>query len=66
MRRTKTFAGGVWEFVVGDDWRLALGAVIALGGAAILVALGLDAWWFALLAIPAILGLSLRTATRPR
>ena len=53
-------ANGAWEFVVGDDWRLALGAVIAIGGAAGLVALGVNAWWFAPLTLPAILGLSMR------
>ena len=65
MGRAEKFAAGVWEFVVGDDWRLAVGAVTAIGGAAILVALGLDAWWFAPLAIPIILALSLRTAAKP-
>ena len=38
---------GVWEFVVGDDWRLALAAVCAIGSTAVVVALGLDAWWLA-------------------
>ncbi len=57
-------AAGVWEFVVGDDWRLAVGAAVAIGGAAILVALGLDAWWFAPVAVPVILALSLRSAAR--
>jgi hypothetical protein len=62
---------GVWDFVVGDDWRLALGAIVAIGGAAILVDAGINGWWFAPLAIPGILGLSLRGAmatarSRPR
>ena len=62
MARLRRAAAGVWEFVVGDDWRLALGSVVALGGAALLVAAGVDAWWFAPLAVPAILALSLRRA----
>ncbi len=53
---------GVWGFVVGDDWRLAVGAIAAIGGAAILVDAGINGWWFALLAIPVILALSLRGA----
>lgn len=65
MSRIEKFMAGVWEFVVGDDWRLAVGAIAAIGGAAILVALGVDAWWFAPLAIPIILALSLRTAAKP-
>ncbi len=36
---------GVWEFVVGDDWRLALGAVAMLGATALVAAVGLPAWW---------------------
>jgi len=62
MTWARKAAAGVWEFVVGDDWRLALGSVAALGGAALLVTLGVDAWWFAPLAVPVILGLSLRRA----
>jgi len=61
MRRA---AAAVWDFVVGDDWRLALGTVVALGGAALLVALGVNAWWFAPIALVAILALSLRRAGR--
>jgi hypothetical protein len=38
-------AHAVWEFVVGDDWRIALGVVLALGLVAVLVALGVNAWW---------------------
>ena len=66
MTRLRAAAAAVWEFVVGDDWRLALGTVVAIGGAAVLVALGLDAWWFAPAAVPVILALSLRTAARGR
>jgi hypothetical protein len=38
-------ARAVWEFVVGDDWRIALGVVLALALVAGLVAVGLNAWW---------------------
>lgn len=41
----------VYEFVVGDDWRLAVAAVVAIGGVALLVTLGVDAWWFAPVAV---------------
>jgi hypothetical protein len=37
----------VWDFVVGDDWRLALAAVAAIGLTAAVCALGLSAWWLA-------------------
>ena len=35
----------VWDFVVGDDWRLALAAVVAIGLTAVVCALGLNLWW---------------------
>lgn len=37
----------IWDFVVGDDWRLALAAVLAIGLTAAVCALGLPAWWLA-------------------
>ncbi len=35
----------VWDFVVGDDWRLALAAVVAIGLTAVVCAIGPSAWW---------------------
>ena len=37
----------VWGFVVGDDWRLALAAIVAIGLTAVVCALGPSAWWLA-------------------
>jgi hypothetical protein len=50
----------VWDFVVGDDWRLALAAALAIGLTAALCALGLSAWWLA----PAIALAALRWTLR--
>ena len=55
----------IWDFVVGDDWRLALAAVLAIGLAASVCALGLNAWWSAPVLAIAALRWSLRGA-RPR
>ena len=55
---------GIWDFVVGDDWRLALAAVVAIGLTAIACALGLSAWWLAPLVALGALAWSLRRATR--
>jgi len=52
----------VWDFVVGDDWRLALAAVAAIGLTAAVCALGLNAWWLAPLVALAALRWSLRGA----
>jgi hypothetical protein len=53
---------GIWEFVVGDDWRVALGIVATLGATAVIAALGLPAWWLSPVATIAILFLSVRRA----
>lgn len=53
----------VWDFVVGDDWRLALAAVAAIGLTAIACAIGLAGWWLAPLVALAALFWSLRGAT---
>jgi hypothetical protein len=53
---------GVWEFVVGEDWRVALGVVVTLGATALLAAVGVPAWWIAPIAILAILHRSIGRA----
>ena len=41
MRRV---AAAIYDFVVGDDWRAALGAMVAVAAAAGLAAIGLPGW----------------------
>jgi hypothetical protein len=64
MSTVQRIALGVWEFVVGDDWRAAVGVAVALGLTAILATTDLAAWWIMPLAVLAILALSLRRAAR--
>jgi hypothetical protein len=64
MRRLRTFGAFWWDFVVGDDWRAAVGVVLAIGATAALVEGGLDAWWLLPAAVVLILALSLRRAAR--
>jgi hypothetical protein len=52
----------IWDFVVGDDPRLALAAVTAIGLTALVCALGLSAWWLAPLVALAALRWSLHGA----
>ena len=54
----------LWDFVVGDDWRAAFGLAVAIALAALLVAAGVHAWWLIPAAVPLVLALSLRRATR--
>jgi hypothetical protein len=53
-----------WDFVVGDDWRAALGVAVAIAATALLVGAGVDAWWVMPAAVAAVLYLSLRRETR--
>lgn len=64
MSRVKGLLIGVWEFVVGDDWRTALGVVLALGTTAIVADATTSAWWIMPPTVIALLALSLRRAAR--
>jgi hypothetical protein len=64
MRALAGFARFWWDFVVGDDWRVAAGVAISIGAAAALTAADVTAWWFLPLAVAALLSLSLRREIR--
>jgi hypothetical protein len=51
-----------WDFVVGDDWRVAVGIAIALGLTALLATTSAPAWLVLPLAVAAVLWLSVRRA----
>jgi hypothetical protein len=53
-----------WSFLVGDDWRVAMGIALGLGLTAVLAGVGVAAWWVLPLAAVAVLADSLRRATR--
>ena len=52
-----------WDFVVGDDWRAALGVVVALAATPGIVAAGVDAWWLMPVAVALVLYISLKRET---
>jgi len=58
----RSVSRAVVEFVLGDDWRIALGVAIALGITALLAESGLAAWWVMPLATLLLLTLSIRRA----
>ena len=45
MTRLRTFALFCWDFVVGDDWRVAVGLAVGLGLTWLLAHRELSAWW---------------------
>ena len=55
MRYAAAFARFWWDFVVGDDWRIAAGVAVALGLTSLLTHDGINAWWL----LPAAIGLLL-------
>jgi hypothetical protein len=64
VRYLRSFAAFWWDFIVGDDWRVAAGVAIALGLTAALTDHGWSAWWLLPLAVAVLLGRSLHRATR--
>jgi hypothetical protein len=55
---------GLWEFVVGDDWRVALGISVMLGVTAVIAAADLPAWWLSPIATLLILQRAVRRSRR--
>jgi hypothetical protein len=64
VTRVESFLAGVWEFIVGDDWRTALGVVLALALTALLATTTVAAWWIMPLAVIGLLALSICRAAR--
>jgi hypothetical protein len=56
----KRFAHFWWDFIIGDDWRVAAGIALALGVTALLATTSAPAWWVLPLAVAVVLWLSLR------
>jgi hypothetical protein len=64
MRYLASFGRFWWNFIVGDDWRVAAGVAVALGVVALLDDRGVDAWWLLPAAVAIVLADSLRRATQ--
>jgi hypothetical protein len=60
----KRFAKFWWDFLVGDDWRIAVGIAVGLGLTALLAATSVPAWWLLPLAVATVLWLSLWRVAR--
>ena len=64
MRWLRGFGRFWWEFVIGDDWLVAVLVAAAIGATAILAAASVAAWWLLPLAVLLVLWISLRRAIR--
>jgi hypothetical protein len=63
VSRLRAFGRFWFEFVIGDDWRLAAGALVALVLAGIVAHAGGSAWWIVPLAVSLLLGVSVLRAS---
>jgi hypothetical protein len=64
VRFIRSFGRFWWDFIVGDDWRIAAGLVLAVGLTSLLSHGGVNAWWLLPVAVALLLAASLWRATR--
>jgi hypothetical protein len=64
MRWLRSFGSFLWEFVVGDDWRIAAGVVVALAVTALVADTSVPAWCIMPVATLAVLAGSVWRAAR--
>jgi hypothetical protein len=64
MKPVLAFLSFWYDFVVGDDWTIAVGVVIALMATVLLVGAGIAGWWLLPGAVVILLGWSLQRAAR--
>ncbi len=64
MRYLRGFALFCYDFVVGDDWTVAVAMVVAVALTALLAHHGVPAWWLMPLAVTLTLAGSLARAVR--
>jgi len=66
VRRLRAVLAFGYDFVVGDDWTIALGVLVGLIVVSLLTHLGGSAWWLLPLIVVLTLAQSLRRASRTR
>jgi hypothetical protein len=64
VKYLRSFGRFWWNFIVGDDWRVAAGVAVALGLTSVLTHNGVNAWWLLPAAVALLLADSLRRAAR--
>jgi hypothetical protein len=66
VRRIRALLEFLWDFVVGDDWRIAAAVVVALAVTLIASQASFPVWWLLPLVVLAILSLSVWDVARRR
>lgn len=65
MRFVVNFFAFWYDFIVGDDWTVAVGVIVALAIAAALTRVSMAVWWWIPLAVLVLLAASVMRASRP-
>jgi hypothetical protein len=63
VKYLRSFVRFWWNFIVGDDWRVAAGVAVALAATYALAHNGVNAWWLLPVAVALVLAASLLRAT---
>jgi hypothetical protein len=66
MSRVQSFLRFLWDFVIGDDWRIALTVSAALVVTLVLSNNSVTCWWLLPLVVAAMLSLSVWSVARNR
>jgi ABC-type phosphate transport system auxiliary subunit len=66
VKHIQTFGKFWYDFIIGDDWRVALGVTAAIALLYVIARQGMNWWWMLPVAVAALLAVSLNNTTRPR
>ena len=64
MKHLATFGRFWYDFIIGDDWTVAAGVVIALAVVAVVSRTSIPAWWIVPVAVAILLPMSVWRVTR--
>jgi hypothetical protein len=66
IARIRAFGAFWYDFIIGDDWRIALGVAVMLAVTWAVSHTAVPSWWLLPVAVVALVPLSLWKATRTR
>jgi hypothetical protein len=66
MKWLASFGRFWYDFIVGDDWRIAVGVVVTISAVYIATHNGFNPWWLLPLAVAALLSVSVAHELRKR
>ena len=64
MKFLRQFGKFWYDFLVGDDWRLAIGVVVTVAGVSFVAHHGVNAWWLLPVAVALVLAISITHGLR--